>query len=213
MRFVTTCVLAAWLGLGCASAARAQEEVSAPCPTGAPLILSVEGATARLSVMRLRRALSAVLGRPMLRMTDGGANEAAGTLSLAFVAPRSWVIRLDAGATHTSRTIEVRGPALETLVGVAVDLIRSLPDDAAPPVATSVPASSVPASSVPPRSLVVEPWADPRVVISSEILDPFAGMPVTRVSIAAVSELLDPFAAVGSSVRVARSPEVLDPWR
>jgi hypothetical protein len=36
---------------------------------------------------------------------------------------------------------------------------------------------------------------------------------VQRVIIAAASELLDPFSAVGSSVRVARSPEVLDPWR
>lgn len=216
MRTVVTVLVTGMLCLGLAvSSARAQASEG----DTTPIVLSVDGAAARLSVTRLRRALSAVLGRPVLRITEEGAGDATAALSMAFVAPRSWIVRLDAGTTHVSRTIEVRGPALETLVGVAVDLIRS---SAREDRAASRPGSedalardtSRRGSVDAPRSVVAEPWgADAPIVIAPEILDPFAGMPITRISIAAVGELLDPFAAVGSILRVASSPEVLDPWR
>ncbi len=180
--------------------------------TEAPLVLSVEGAGARLSVTRLRRALGTVLGRPILRMTDAGACDATGTLHIAFSGPRTWILRLDAGTTHAVRTIEVRGPALETLVGVAVDLVRRGAAAGEPAVASASGGAS-PDAATPRRSVVAEPWGDPRLAAASEILDPFEGMPVARVVVFASSELLDPFAAVGASVRAASHPEVLDPWR
>jgi hypothetical protein len=223
MRAVVTSVVTGvlCLGLAVSSAAVSSAQAQASEPDTAPIVLSVDGAAARLSVTRLRRALSAVLGRPVLRITEEGAGDATGALSMAFVAPRSWIVRLDAGTTHVSRTIEVRGPALETLVGVAVDLIRSSAHDGHAP-STAVPATGEGATARDEprdagrghRSVVAEPWgADAPIVIATEILDPFAGMPITRIAIAAVGELLDPFAAVGSAVRVASSPEVLDPWR
>lgn len=217
MRWITSSVLAACLIGAAAPAPSAAQTAAAPAATEAPLILSVEGAGARLSVTRLRRALAAVLNRTVLRMTDDGASTASGTLHIAFRGPRSWVVRLDCataggGAAHEARTIEVRGPALETLVGVAIDLVRSAGTVAAPAPSTSH--EAVVAHPATPRSAVVEPWTEGgRVVIASEILDPFVGMPISRVALAAVSELLDPFTAMGASVHVAQSPEVLDPWR
>jgi|GEM_PF-2625832 len=220
MRTLSRWVLGALLALASLAspaAGRAQESATAE----APLLLSVEGAGARLSVTRLRRALTAALGRPILRMTDAGACDATGTLHIAFSGPRNWILRLDAGATHAVRTIEVRGPALETLVGVAVDLVRRGPAASDPVVAsagstTSSSATTATSDSTPPahrHSVVAEPWGDPRLGAASEILDPFEGMPIARVVVFANSELLDPFAAVGASVRAASHPEVLDPWR
>jgi hypothetical protein len=211
MRWITGSMLACCLVVAGPALAMAQGEATSPTEE-APLILSVEGAGARLSVTRLRRALAAVLNRSVLRMTDEGADDATGTLHIAFRGPRSWVVRLDCGSAHDARTIEVRGPALETLVGVAVDLIRSA--STAPHAAESTEAAVSGAASPPRHSAVLEPWTESgRIVIASEILDPFVGMPLSRVALAAVSELLDPFTAMGAAVHVARSPEVLDPWR
>lgn len=212
MRTLSRWVLGALLALASLAGPATSEAQES---TEAPLLLSVEGAGARLSVTRLRRALGAALARPILRMTDSGACDATGTLHIAFSGPRSWILRLDAGTTHAVRTIEVRGPALETLVGVAVDLVRRGPAASDAAVASAGPTAGAAASppTSPRRSVVAEPWGDPRLGAASEILDPFEGMPVARVVVFASSELLDPFAAVGASVRAASHPEVLDPWR
>jgi hypothetical protein len=184
-----------------ASGASAQETA----PSGSPMVLVVEGAAGRLSVLRLRRALASVLVRPIVRLTDAEAEAASHRLTIAFAAPRSWTLVLE-GPSRVSRTIEIRGPALETLVGVAVDMVRSLDAPAEPRARTERPTE-------PAASALAHPWTGAALTLASEILDPFAGMPLSRVAIAAVSDLLDPFAAVGSSIPVARNPEVLDPWR
>lgn len=171
-----------------------------------PMVLVVEGAGGRLSVLRLRRALSSVLDRAIVRVTDEGAERATLRMTIAFATPRSWTLLIECGGSRSSRTLDIRGPALETLVGVAVDMVRSAEGGA--PDATTATSTASP----PPSGPLASPWTG-AVAIASEILDPFAGMPISRVAIAAVSDLLDPFAAVGSSVRAARSPEVLDPWR
>jgi hypothetical protein len=177
--------------------AAAQDDASAP--VGAPIVLVLDGADGRLSVARLQRALEAVLGRPILRMADAGAEAASATLTIAFARPHRWLVRFDESGVHPTRTLDVRGPALETLVGLAVDAVgeaRASADAAAAPPAS------------PPDAL-----GSPLVHVRGEILDPFAGMPISRIAIAVVGELIDPFAHLGGGVRVITSPEVLDPWR
>jgi hypothetical protein len=196
--------LALWWTWG-AVAAVGPSSVAAAQSDGEPaMVLVVEGAAGRLSVARLRRALGAVLDRHVVRVTDAEAANAPLRLTIAFAAPRSWTLVLE-GSERRSRTVEIRGTALETLVGISVDMVRSA-ESAGPDRSTTSAAGSASAA-------LTQPWSTERVDIASEILDPFAGLPVQRVIIAAASELLDPFSAVGSSVRVARSPEVLDPWR
>jgi hypothetical protein len=217
MRTLSRWILGALLALASLAIPASGHAQSTAAATEAPLLLSVEGAGARLSVTRLRRALTAALGRPILRMTDTGACDATGTLHIAFSGPRNWILRLDSGATHAVRTIEVRGPALETLVGVAVDLVHRAGAASDPVVASAGSTASTTTAPADPttrrRSVVAEPWGDPRLAAASEILDPFEGMPIARVVVFASSELLDPFSAVGASVNAASHPEVLDPWR
>jgi hypothetical protein len=161
---------------------------------GAPIVLVVDGAGTRLSVTRLSRTLEAVLSRPILRPADDGAADANATLTIAFSRPQHWVVRFDEGGSHPTRTMDVRGPALEMIVGMAIDTVREAERASAP---------------TPPPTTVAE--ATTR--LTGEILDPFVGVPISRITIAVVGELIDPFAHLGGGVRVIGSPEVLDPWR
>jgi hypothetical protein len=196
--------LALWWSWGALASVGTTTVAAAQSDPGPALVLVVEGAAGRLSVARLRRALGAVLDRHVVRVTDAEAEAAPLRLTIAFAAPRSWTLVLEGSERH-SRSVDIRGTALETLVGVAVDLVRG-----AERAGTT---RAAPRSAAAPPAALTQPWSSERVDIASEILDPFAGLPVQRVVIAAASELLDPFVAVGSAVRVARSPEVLDPWR
>lgn len=193
MRLVVALLLAVWAR---PTLAAAQDDASGP--TGAAIVLVIDGAAGRLSVPRLRRALEAVLGRPVVRPADERAGGAPATLTIAFSPPHRWLVRFDESGAHPTRTLDVRGPALETLVGLAIDA-------AAAARAAVAPAASVAPSSPPAPSTIVH--------LTGEILDPFVGMPVSRIAIAVVGELIDPFAHLGGGVRVITSPEVLDPWR
>lgn len=190
MRLVAAILLSALL---LPSAAAAQDDAGGP--RGEAIVLLVDGASGRLSITRLQRALEAVLGRPIVRPADAGAELASATLTIAFSRPHRWLVRFDEGGAHPTRTLDVRGPALETLVGLAVDAVGEARAGAA--------AASTTTTSSPPAFLH----------LTGEILDPFAGMPVSRIAIAVVGELIDPFAHVAGGVRVITSPEVLDPWR
>lgn len=170
-----------------------------PPDAGVPIVLVVDGAAGRLSVTRLRRTLEAVLGRAIVRPTDASAAGAPSTLTIAFSRPRRWVVRFDEGTAHPSRSLDVSGPALETLVGLAVLVVGEA--RAAEPASPRGEAAPAPASGTPSVRLV------------GEIIDPFAGIPVSRIAIAVVGELIDPFARGPAGVRVITSPEVLDPWR
>jgi len=192
VRFVAAMLLSAML---LSSAAAAQDDVAGP--RGAAIVLVVDGAAGRLSITRLQRALEAVLGRPIVRPADAGAESASATLTIAFSRPHRWLVRFDEGGAHPTRTLDVRGPALETLVGLAVDAVGEARAGAAAGSAGSV------ATAPPPGFLH----------LTGEILDPFVGMPISRIAIAVVGELIDPFAHLGGGVRVITSPEVLDPWR
>ena len=192
MRIVVALLLAASVA---PSVAAAQDD--AVGPTGAAIVLVIDGAAGRLSVPRLRRALEAVLGRPVVRPADERAAAAPATLTIAFASPHRWVVRFDEAGAHPTRTLDVRGPALETLVGLAVDAAAE---------ARRVAHAAASPSGPPPGPTTI-------VHLTGEILDPFIGMPVSRIAIAVVGELIDPFAHVGGGVRVITSPEVLDPWR
>lgn len=188
-------VLLAVLALESSVACAQSEDAS---PGGAPIILVVDGASGRLSVTRLRRTLEAVLARPVVRPADERAATAGATLTIAFSAPHRWVVRFDEGGAHPTRSMDVRGPALEMLVGLAVDAVgEARTSGAAEPTPVAPPSS---ASAAIAR-------------MGSEILDPFVGVPVSRVTIAVLGELIDPFSHSGGALRVIGSPEVLDPWR
>jgi hypothetical protein len=187
VRLLVTAALLLSLAPGIAEAQDDEE-------TGEPIVLVVDGAGSRLSVARLVRTLEAVLSRPILRPADDGAADATATLTVAFSGPRHWVVRFDEGGSHPSRSMDVRGPALEMIVGMAIDAVREGES------ATSAP---------PPPATAAEATAR----LTGEILDPFVGMPISRITIAVVGELIDPFSHLGGGVRVIGSPEVLDPWR
>lgn len=182
-----------------ASTASAQSTTDAP-PSAAPnsLVLVYDGGGARVSGDRVRRALSAGLHRPVLRLSDEGASDAVGRITIAFSPPDRWVIDFVRGDVHTTRTVVLRASTVRNLTRVALTIVA----DAEPA------AASVARASTPP----VAHRGDWIALIGDEILDPFGGMPPPsrRRSLALVQELVDPFG--GPSAAHRGYDDVIDPW-
>jgi hypothetical protein len=155
-----------------------------------------DGSGAHVSGDRLRRSLSANLHRPLLRLTDPGADAAVGRLTVAFSPPDRWVIDYVRGDAHTTRTIVLRNSTVARLTRVAMTIMADL---------EPAPASIVRPSPTSQRS----EWI---ALIGDEILDPFVGQPITRTrrSLALVQELVDPFVATPAGRR--SYDDVIDPW-
>jgi len=178
------------MSLACPASA---QDVAAPDNC---LAFVYDGSGAHISGDRVRRALAASLQRPVLRLTDPGAETAPGRLTIAFDAPDHWVIDFVHGDVHTTRTIVLRTSSVARLARIATAI-----------VAETEPGPS-PSRPVTPSARRGE-WI---ALIGDEILDPFAGMPTTRSrrSLALVQELVDPFS--GSPTGRRRYDDVIDPW-
>jgi hypothetical protein len=179
-----------------ASSASAQTSAPTPAPQPASLVFVYDGGGARVSGDRVRRALAALLARPVLRLTDEGAATAVGRLTIAYSPPDHWVIDFVRGDVHTTRTISLRTSTVSALARVAATVVNDV-DPAAAPV------RAAPAAQ---RS----EWI---ALIGDEILDPFVGQPTTRRrhALGVRGELVDPFGhGAGSSWR--GYDDVIDPW-
>lgn len=181
----------AFLLVSVASSASAQ----ASPPSSPPgLVFVYDGGSAHVSGDRVRRALSAGLHRPVLRLTDEGANDANGRLTVAFSPPDRWVIDFVRGDVHTTRTVSLRSSTVTNLTRVAMAIIAD-----AEPVE-------------PPRPTPGARRGEWIALIGDEILDPFAGQPIAqrRRSMALLQELVDPFSPTGATRR--GYDDVIDPW-
>jgi hypothetical protein len=169
----------------------------ATAPASPPSLAFVyDGSGAHVSGDRLRRSLSANLHRPLLRLSDPGADAAVGRLTIAFSPPDRWVIDYVRGDAHTTRTIVLRNSTVARLTRVAMTIMADL---------EPAPVSAIRASPTAQRS----EWI---ALIGDEILDPFVGQPITRTrrSLALVQELVDPFVAAPAGRR--SYDDVIDPW-
>ncbi len=178
-----------------ASSAHAQTAATPPA-TPAPLVLVFEGGGAHVSGERVRRAIASALRRPVLRLTDDGANGAVGRFTIAFSPPDRWVIDLTRGETHTTRTVILRTSTVAALARIAVTVFADTE-----PAPTPVAAPTAPAAR---RT----EWI---ALIGDEILDPFAGQTFSHHrTLAQVQELVDPFS--GSPATRRGYDDVIDPW-
>jgi len=186
---MTRIALASLLVLLASSMSSAQ----APRPS---LVFVYDGGGAHISGDRLRRALAASLQRPVLRLTDEGADGAAGRITIAFSPPDRWVIDFVRGDAHTTRTIALRSSSVARLARVATTIVADMePTTPAPAHGSSANRGE---------------WI---ALISDEILDPFTSQPVvgrSRRSLALVQELVDPFGVVAARRRTY--DDVIDPW-
>ena len=191
-----TRIALAFVLVSIAAVSGARTTASAQATTAPSLAFVYDGGGAHVSGDRLRRSLAANLHRPLLRLTDAGADSAVGRLTIAFSPPDRWVIDYVRGDAHTTRTIVLRNSTVGRLTRVAMTIIADL---------EPAPASAVRASPTAQRS----EWI---ALIGDEILDPFVGQPVTRTrrSLALVQELVDPFVASPAGRR--SYDDVIDPW-
>lgn len=166
------------------------QSTAAPTPPSS-LVFVYDGGGAHVSGDRVRRALASGLHRPVLRLTDEGADAATGRLTVAFSPPDRWVIDFVRGEAHTTRTVVLRASTVASLTRVAMAII---------------------ADTEPPPAAPVARRGDWITLIGDEILDPFVGQPITRGrrSVALMRELVDPF---GTPTGGRRSyDDVIDPW-
>lgn len=187
------------LGLLLVSLTSSVSAQAAPAPAAptrpTSLVFVYDGGGAHVSGERVRRALAVGLHRPVLRLTDEGADAVVGRLTVAFSPPDRWVVDFVRGDVHTTRTVVLRSSTVASLTRVAMAIVA----DAEPPVA------AVRTAAGPRRA----EWI---ALIGDEILDPFAGQPVAsrRRSVALLQELVDPFGGPSSAHR--GYDDVIDPW-
>lgn len=167
-------------------------------PPGTPIVFVFDGTGARVSGERVRRALTASLHRPVVRMGDAAAGETPAHLTIAFSAPDRWIVEYARGETHTTRTVILRSPTVARLARVVATIVV----DTDPPT--------------PSRAGPVAQRGDWIALVGDEILDPFTTRPpVTRArgrrtTYSPGAELVDPF---GNPTSTWHSyDDVIDPW-
>lgn len=207
-----TALLAVFVVLGSPAAAFAQApSTSEPAPEAppserGPVVLVVDPGPLRISTDRLSRAISRVLVRDIVRLTDPRASDALHRLTIAYDAARRWYVRLEArGNTVTMIEQAVPPGAIDSHLADACRRAMMELETAheAPVTQPTAPPSDSARDAFPPSS-----WSG-SFVWAQEILDPFVDMPRRR-EVAVFSEVIDPFAPTATR----RSPftEVLDPW-
>lgn len=174
-----------------------------------PIVLVVDPGRARVSSDRLLRVIAAATSRELVRITDDRARDPAGTLTIAYEARGTWLVRFDRqGRSAIAHERVTRPGALDASLAAAarrvIGEVAVAERGGAPGRAPAEAARPSPAQARDDDESLYIAWAD-------EILDPFAGLPPPeRREVAIYSEVIDPFAP--AAARQSAWSEVLDPW-
>lgn len=172
------------------------------------VVLVVDPGSSSVDGDRLTEELAGRLDRTVLRLTDPGARDAGGRLTLAFSAPDRWVLSFEvAGEIEWASEVLPPGDDLEARLATVV-------------------ARLVAEAEAVPTPTFIDPWrvnGDLTLPPGAEIVDPFRpadALDVPSPPISYVwSEIIDPFAADDAPGFAPRGgawgtvwSEVLDPW-